>query len=63
LWASAASVRKRINLPVPPYLKKRYENNLGKARASLGERAFNTAWTKGTLLGLREAITLALQHE
>jgi predicted ATPase len=61
LWASAASVREMINLPVPPYLKERRESNVAKAREILGEAAFNTAWTKGSLLGLEQAIIFTLE--
>lgn len=63
LWAAALSIREMTNIPIPPRSQKRHEGQLLNARHVLGETAFNTAWTKGRLLTLEQAINFALQSE
>jgi predicted ATPase/DNA-binding SARP family transcriptional activator len=60
LLAAADTLRVRIGAPLDPATQKENVDALTKARAQLGDIAFELAWAKGATLTTEQAITLAL---
>ena len=61
LWASAFKLRSDIGQPLPICDQVRYEEHLLSTKETLGEEAFQVAWTAGEAMTLEEAVTYALE--
>jgi hypothetical protein len=59
LLAAAATLRARIGAPVEQINQKENEDALTRARARLGDVAYELAWSKGATLTTEQAIALA----
>ena len=57
------SLRTRIGEPLPPDQVASITDATAAARTSLGDEAFNRAWTEGAKLTTDDAVRLALDHE
>jgi tetratricopeptide (TPR) repeat protein len=60
LLAAADTLRVRIGAPLDPVTQKENVDALTRARARLGDLAFELAWSKGATLTTEQAIALAL---
>jgi len=60
LCAVAASLRTRAGTPLPPTEHEIFEQIVATAKATLGEAAFNAAWSVGAGITQEEAIDVAL---
>ncbi len=60
LLGAAATAREAVGAVVFDFYRDEYERLICTVRDALGEAAFNTAWTTGQVLRLREAIEYAL---
>ena len=60
LLAAAETVRNRIGAPLEQVAQKHVTAVLEKARAQLGDVAYELAWSKGTTMTSEQAIALAL---
>ncbi len=60
LLAAAETLRSRIGAPLERVAQKHVTAVLEKARAQLGDVAFELAWSKGAALTTEQAIALAL---
>jgi len=58
LFAAADALRQTIGVPVPPFIRTKYEQLLEGTRSALGEDAFTRAWTQGQAMTLEQAATL-----
>jgi hypothetical protein len=56
----ADTLRVRIGAPLEPTSQKENVDALARARARLGDLAFELAWSKGTTMTTEQAIALAL---
>jgi len=54
LWGSAATLREKTGSPLTVDFRKENEECLARAKASLGEHAFNTAWSEGQIVTMEE---------
>jgi tetratricopeptide (TPR) repeat protein len=63
LWSSVEKFRQELGFPRPPVESARYAVELEKIKMVLEDKKFASAWVKGQVIGLEQAITLALQHE
>jgi hypothetical protein len=59
---AAEALRESIGSPVPPDQLERHRRGMERARASLSEQAFASAWETGKLMPLEQAIACALQE-
>lgn len=55
LWARAQAIRRACHAPIPPVYRERHERELDRARATLGEAAFERAWAEGQATSADEA--------
>jgi tetratricopeptide (TPR) repeat protein len=60
LLAAADTLRVRIGAPLDPVTQKENVDALTRARARLGDLAFELAWSKGATMTTEQAIALAL---
>jgi hypothetical protein len=60
LLAAAETLRTRIGAPVEQINQKENVDALTRARARLGDVAYELAWSKGTTMATEQAIALAL---
>jgi hypothetical protein len=60
LLGAAATAREAVGAVVFDFYRDEYERLICTVRATLGEAAFNTAWTEGRVLLLHEAVAYAL---
>jgi tetratricopeptide (TPR) repeat protein len=60
LLAAADTLRVRIGAPLDQSTQKENVDTLTRARARLGDLAFELAWSKGTMMTTEQAIALAL---
>ncbi|MBK8902440.1 MAG: tetratricopeptide repeat protein [Anaerolineaceae bacterium] len=60
LLAASKTLRVRIGAPLEPVAQKHVTAVLTRARARLGDVAFELAWSKGATMTTEQAITLAL---
>jgi hypothetical protein len=56
LWGIAATVRAEIVAPMPPIYRPDYIQAVTAARESLGEEAFQMAWTEGRRTSLEQVL-------
>jgi tetratricopeptide (TPR) repeat protein len=56
LWGIAATVRAEIVAPIPPIYRPDYIQAVTAARESLGEEAFQMAWTEGRRTSLEQVL-------
>jgi len=61
LFGAAERVREAIGAQLPPFIRKRYDDNVTALRASLGERTFTSAWTDGHAMTVEQAVEFALR--
>ncbi len=61
LQAAAGAIRVALALPRSPRNEAKRQENIDAARASLGEAAFNAAWSDAMGWGLDDAIEYALE--
>jgi predicted ATPase/DNA-binding SARP family transcriptional activator len=59
LCGAASILRERINAPLNPAERPRYERTVAAARAMLGEPEFKAAWSKGQEMSLEQTAALA----
>jgi len=60
LWGAASRLREIINIPVDPSREVLYTALIPNTREQLGEQVFDTAWKRGEIMKLDEAIEYAL---
>lgn len=60
LWSAAETISRAIGTPARPQYRPRYEQSLARARADLGEEAFEHAWAEGMAMNLDQAVEAAL---
>ena len=60
LWGAASRLREIINIPVDPSREVLYTALIPNTREQLGEQVFDTAWKRGEVMKLDEAIEYAL---
>jgi len=56
LWGAAAALRDTIGAPIYPVYRDYLEQAIARARATLGEQAFRTAWAEGRSLTPQQAL-------
>jgi predicted ATPase/DNA-binding CsgD family transcriptional regulator len=59
LWGAASALRTAVHVHLQPSYEADYAPTLAKARAALGEKAFNAAWAEGRAMTMAEALALA----
>ncbi len=59
LWGAAEALRTEIGWLLPPGERESYDRDLADAREALGAEAFATAWAKGRVMTLDQAIEIA----
>lgn len=62
LMAVAATTLELFHAPMPPYIRREFDEREAAARAALGEEAFATAWATGRAMTLEEACLVALEE-
>ena len=62
LWAANDHLQKLKDLPIPPYIRRRREQDCVVAKELLGEKRFNGAWKRGQRLEFSEAVEVALSR-
>jgi hypothetical protein len=62
LWAAADALREAAHMHLPPATRasSKYDNDLARARAQLGEALFTAAWAEGRAMSVEQAIVYAL---
>ncbi len=60
LGAVAAALRENAGGPLPAADAAKHERAVAQARAELGDEAFAKAWAEGRVMGLEQAVELAL---
>ncbi len=60
LWGAAEVIRERLGAPLPPAGRSRFAASVARARATLGDGAFEAAWAEGRALPLDQAVASAL---
>ncbi len=63
LYGASDALRAAIGVPLPPNEREEVERALAALRPTLGEEAFNGAWTAGCALTWEQAIEYALEDE
>jgi hypothetical protein len=59
LWGAVEALRERSKRGPAPAARAGYERAVARARAGLGQAAFDAAWTAGRRLSLDQAVALA----
>jgi len=59
LWGAASAMRDAVHALLPPSYQADYASHVARARATLGEAAFVTAWAEGRIMALEQALALA----
>ncbi|HLZ25074.1 MAG TPA: LuxR C-terminal-related transcriptional regulator [Ktedonobacterales bacterium] len=55
-FATAASLREKIGVPMPPILRTRFEQDLATARGALGAIRFDAAWAAGARMNMDQLV-------
>ena len=63
LYAAAETVRNRVGIPLPLYLRDEYEQHISSLRAELSTEEFNRNWAEGNTMTLEQAIAYALEDD
>jgi len=61
LQAAATSIRTALGLPRLPRFEPKHRANVDAARAAVGDRAFNVAWSEGQEWAFDDAIEYAVE--
>jgi hypothetical protein len=63
LYGASDGLRAVIGVPLPPRGREEADRDLAALRVTLGEAAFDSAWTAGRILTWEQAIEYALSEE
>jgi hypothetical protein len=63
LYGASNVLRESIGIHLPPNEREEVERDLAALRATLGEAAFDSAWSAGRALTWEQAIAYALEDE
>jgi hypothetical protein len=58
--AVASTTLEFFHAPMPPYIRREFDEREAAARAALGEEAFAAVWAAGRAVTLEEACVVAL---
>jgi len=61
-FAAAEALHQTIGAPIPPSERKRFDREVARAQALLGEGTFATAWNAGRKMTVEQAVSYALQE-
>ncbi len=62
LYGASDGLRTAIGVPLPPDRRDEVDQDLAALRATLGEVAFDSAWSQGRAMSWEQAIEYALQE-
>jgi serine/threonine-protein kinase PknK len=63
LYAAAQTLRNRVGIPIPLYLREEYEQNISNLCTELSNEGFTGIWTEGCAMTLEEAIAYGLEDQ